>query len=74
MGSEYEFSSSSGTTTPLKCRTRLVCHCGSEAPLLLVLMITHMVVGGIFREENATFPDGMTLKCLKDKRILFELC
>jgi hypothetical protein len=26
-----------------------------------------MVVGGIFREENATFSDGMTLKCLKDE-------
>jgi len=34
MGSEYEFSSSSSTTTPLKRITRLVCHCGSEAPLV----------------------------------------
>jgi hypothetical protein len=34
MGGEYEYSSSSGTTTPLKRRTSLVCDCGSEAPLV----------------------------------------
>jgi len=33
-----------------------------------------MVVGGIFREENVTFSDGMTLKYLTDKIRLFELC
>lgn len=34
MDSEYEYSSSSGTITPLKRRARLVCHCGCEAPLV----------------------------------------
>jgi len=33
MGGEY--SSSSGTTTPLKRNTRSICHCGSDAPLII---------------------------------------
>jgi len=31
---EGDYSSSSVSTTPLKCKTRLACHFGSESPLV----------------------------------------